>query len=157
MAKELVCDELWELIEPLLPPRKIQRTFRDGRKPKPHRDCLEGILFVLKTGIPWEDLPPQFGMCGMTCWRRLKKWNELGIWPKLRNILLANLQQADLIDWSRCLVDSSSVRAVFGGRTPAPTPPTAANPASNTMSSPMPKAHRSSRTSRRRMCTTASN
>ena len=57
MSRELVTDELWSLVEPLLPPQKTVRTFRDGRKPKPHREVLEAILFVLKTGIPWEDLP----------------------------------------------------------------------------------------------------
>lgn len=67
MARELVSDGLWALIEPLLPPQKMVRTFRDGRPPKSHRVVLEGILFILKTGIGWEDLPQQFGMCGMTC------------------------------------------------------------------------------------------
>jgi transposase len=142
MSRELVTDELWSLVEPLLPPQKTVRTFRDGRKPKPHRPVLEAILFVLKTGIPWEDLPPQFGMSGMTCWRRLRDWNEAGVWPELQKVLLAHLQYWDLIDWSRCLIDSSSVRAVFGGRTPVATRPTVENTGSNTTSSRTVKGHR---------------
>lgn len=137
MSRELVTDELWSLVEPLLPPQKTVRTFRDGRKPKPHREVLEAILFVLKTGIPWEDLPPQFGMSGMTCWRRLRDWNQAGVWPELQKVLLAYLHSWGLIDWSRCLIDSSSVRAVFGGPTPAATRQTVENTVSNTTSSPM--------------------
>lgn len=115
MSRELVSDELWSVVEPLLPPQKVVRTFRDGRKPKPHRDVLEAILFVLKSGLAWEDLPPQFGMSGMTCWRRLRDWNEAGVWLQLQAVLLTKLHHAGALDWSRCLIDSSSVRAVFGG------------------------------------------
>jgi len=121
MAKPLLTDELWEIVELLLPPPKPRP--KGGRPPMPNRNALTGILFVLKTGIPWEDLPQEMGCgSGMTCWRRLHDWQEAGVWDKLHRVLLDRLRSADQIDWSRAVVDSASVRAVFGGRKPAPTP-----------------------------------
>jgi transposase len=116
MAKELVNDELWELIQPLLPPPKPRRFRFPGRKPISDRQALTGILFVLKSGIPWEMLPKEMG-CGpgMTCWHRLLDWRQAGVWQKLHELLLAQLREADQIDWSRAVVDSASVRAVGGG------------------------------------------
>ena len=77
---------------------------------------LTGILFVLKTGIPWEDLPQEMGCgSGMTCWRRLRDWQQEGVWEKIHHALLARLRGADKIDFSRAIVDSASVRAVLGG------------------------------------------
>lgn len=133
MAKELVSDELWAIIQPLLPVRK-RRKRHPGRKPTPDRKCLTGILFVLKTGIPWEDLPKEMGCgSGMTCWRRLRDWQHAGVWDKIRRALLAQLREVDQIDFSRCAVDSASVRAVGGAKRPVQTPWIAANPAVNTM------------------------
>ena len=121
MAKPLLTDEFWEIIEPLLPPPKPRR--KGGRPPVPNRNALTGILFVLKTGIGWEDLPQEIDCgSGMTCWRRLRDWQRAGVWDKLHATLLAKLHAADQIDWSRAIVDSSSVRAVFGGRKSARTP-----------------------------------
>jgi len=92
-----------------------------------NRQALTGILFVLKTGIGWEDLPQEMGCgCGMTCWRRLQDWHAAGIWDKIHRTLLSKLHQADQIDFSRAIVDSSSVRAVFGGAKQAQTPRIAA-------------------------------
>src|SRR5271167_2862595 len=92
MAKPLVSDGLWERIEPLLP--RVERRYRyPGRKRVPDRAALTGILFVLKTGIPWEDLPQEMGCgSGMTCWRRLRDWNEAGVWQRLHELLLAGLR-----------------------------------------------------------------
>lgn len=137
MAKEIVPDDLWALIEPILP--RSKRRFRyPGRKPVDNRRTLTGILFVLRTGIPWEDLPQELGCgSGMTCWRRLRDWQEAGVWIDLHHVLLNHLRQADKIDWSRTVVDSSSVRAVFGGPRPAPTPPIVRKAARNTTSSQM--------------------
>lgn len=119
MAKPVLPDDLWELIEPLLPPDKPLRT--SGRPRVPNRQVLTGILFVLRTGIPWEYLPQEMGCgCGMTCWRRLHEWQETGVWQKVYETLLAHLRQGDIIDWSRAVVDSASVRAVFGGRKRGP-------------------------------------
>jgi transposase len=122
MARPLLDDRLWKRIEPLLPVKK--RRFRHpGRKPLDQRAVLTGILFVLKTGIPWEYLPREMGCgSGMTCWRRLRDWQKAGVWSKVQRVLLNELRGADQIDFSRALVDSDSIRAVFGGRRPGPIP-----------------------------------
>jgi transposase len=132
MAKPLVSDGLWERIEPLLP--AVQRRYRyPGRKRVPDRAALTGILFVLKTGIPWEHLPQEMGCgSGMTCWRRLHDWNEAGVWERLHQVLLDELQDAGQLDWSRAVVDSSHVRAKGGAPRPAPSPSTAAGQAPST-------------------------
>jgi transposase len=121
MAEPLVSDALWERIEPLLP-KHHSPTAKGGRPPVDDRAALEGILFVLKTGIQWEDLPYQFGCCGMTCWRRLRDWQAAEVWDKLHAILLSDLREADRLDWSRAVIDSSSVRAVGGGEKTGPNP-----------------------------------
>ena len=116
MPKPLVDDELWELIQPLLPPPKPRRRRYPGRKLLDNRQALTGILFVLKSGIPWEMLPQEMGCgSGMTCWRRLREWQEAGVWQRLHELLLSKLREADQIDWSRAVVDSGSIRAVGGG------------------------------------------
>lgn len=118
MAKPLLSDELWGRIEPLLPVGEPQVT---GRPRVPDRAALTGILFVLKTGIPWEYLPQEMGCgSGMTCWRRLAEWNEAGLWQRLHHVLLDELQNAGEIDWSRAVVDSSHVRAKGGANRQAP-------------------------------------
>lgn len=131
MAKPLLPDPLWEIIQPLLPVRPPRP--RGGRPPVDDRKALTGILFLLKTGMAWEDLPAELGCgCGMTCWRRLRDWQRDGTWRKIHAALLRHLDEAGKIDWRRAAIDSSSVRAVFGGPTPAPTPRTGARPAVNT-------------------------
>jgi transposase len=116
MAQPLVDDALWELIQPLLPPPTARRVHYPGRKPLDNRRALTGILFVLKSGIPWEMLPQEMGSgSGMTCWRRLSEWQAAGVWRRLHELLLAKLRQADQIDRSRAVVDSGSIRAVVGG------------------------------------------
>ncbi len=127
MARPLVDDELWALIAPLLPPAKARRWRFPGRKRTiGDRQALCGILFVLKTGIQWEDLPQEMGCgSGMTCWRRLRDWQAAGVWETLHELLLTKLQVVGKIDWSRAVADSASVRAVFGGAKQAPTPPIA--------------------------------
>ena len=134
MAKEILSDELWEEIEPLLPPPKPRRFRYPGRKPVEHRAALTGILFVLKSGIPWEMLPQEMGCgSGMTCWRRLRDWQAAGVWQKLHERLLAKLNGADAIDWSRAVVDSASVRALHGGKKRVPTRLIEPNPVASTM------------------------
>jgi transposase len=133
VGKELVSDELWEAIAPILPPPKPRRFRFPGRKPMDPRRALTGILFVLKSGIPWEMLPQEMGCgSGMSCWRYLQKWQEEGVWQKVHEALLAKLREADKIDWSRAVVDSGSVRAVLGGRKQAPTPRTEPKRAAST-------------------------
>ena len=113
MAKQLITDELWAVIQPLLPPEP--EKLRGGRRRLPDRDALRGILFVLSTGLPWEPLPPEMGCgSGMTGWRRLKEWHAAGVWHKLHRVLLDGLGQADRLDWSRASLDAASVAAVGG-------------------------------------------
>jgi transposase len=115
MAKPLVSDELWARVEPLLPPPKPRRFRYPGRKPIEDRKALTGIVFVLKTGIPWEALPVEMGCgSGMSCWRRLKAWHQAGVWYALHQVLLSALDNAGAIDWSRASVDATYARA-FGG------------------------------------------
>jgi len=123
MAKPILDDKLWAIIGPLLPPPKPRRKRNPGRKPLDNRAVLTGILFVLKSGIAWEDLPQEMGCgSGMTCWRRLAAWQAMGVWDEIHRVLLAYLREADQIDWSRAVIDSTSVRAVFGGRRPVRIP-----------------------------------
>ena len=118
MSKELVSDELWEIIEPLLPPEPPKP--RGGRPRVPDRAALAGIIFVLKSGIPWEMLPKEMGCgSGSTCWRRLRDWQEAGLWEELHRTLLNRLGEADRIEWERVALDSASVPAKRGDRRPA--------------------------------------
>ena len=131
MAKPLVSEELWTIIEPLLPaePPKPQ----GGRPRVPDRACLTGIIFVLKSGIPWELLPQEMGCgSGMTCWRRLRDWQQAGVWQRLHRVLLDRLGAADLIHWGRASLDSASVPAKRGARRQARTRLTGASPAPST-------------------------
>jgi transposase len=115
MAKPLVPDQLWNMLQPLLPPPKPRRFRYPGRKPIDDRKALTGILFVLKTGIPWEDLPAEMGCgSGMSCWRRLRDWNKAGVWPRLHQVLLQRLDNAHLINWTRAAIDGSFARALGG-------------------------------------------
>jgi transposase len=117
MAKPLVTDELWETIEPLLPEEPPKPE--GGRPRVPDRAALTGIIFVLKTGIPWEVLPQEMGCgSGMTCWRRLEEWHEAGVWERLHRALLDRLGEGDEIDWSRASLDSAAVPAPGGARRP---------------------------------------
>lgn len=144
MAKPILDDTLWELIEPLLPAAQPRRFRYPGRKPISNRQALTGILFVLRSGIPWEMLPPELGCgCGMSCWRRLRDWTQAGVWSQLHRLLLSQLRPADQIDWSRAVIDSASVRAVFGGRRLDRTQPIAVKRARNTLCSPTPVGFRS--------------
>lgn len=113
MGKELVPDELWEVIEPLLPSEPPKP--KGGRPRVDDRAALAGIVFVLKSGIPWEMLPQEMGCgSGSTCWRRLRDWQEAGVWRRLHRVLLDRLGEADRIDWSRACLDSASVPAKRG-------------------------------------------
>jgi transposase len=137
MAKPLVNDQLWKLIEPILP--KHPPRPKGGRPPVGNRKTLTGIIFVLKTGIPWQYLPKEMGCgSGMTCWRRLQEWQKAGIWDKIHCILLNHLRKKDKIDFSRAVVDSASVRAVFGGRKRARMQRIDGNWGRNITLSPMP-------------------
>ncbi len=129
MAKPLLSDELWTVIQPLLP--SWTPSPKGGHPRIDDRKALTGILFVLKTGIPWEDLPWEMGCgSGMTCWRRLRDWQTDGTWDKILKELLRRLRGADKIDWSRALIDSSFVRAAYGGEGTGRSPVDRAKPGS---------------------------
>ncbi len=131
-APWIVSDELWAVVEPLLP--RHERRFRyPGRRRLPDREALQGILFVLSTGIPWRALPAELGFgSGVTCWRRLEEWTQAGVWPVLHRELLGRLQTAERIDWSRACVDGSHVQAKKGAPRRARARSTAGGRASNT-------------------------
>ncbi len=110
MAEPLLTDELWAVIRPLLPPERPKP--KGGRPQVDDRKTLTGVLFVLKTGIPWEYLPQEMGCgSGMTCWRRVRDWQRAGVWRNLHRVLLTKLHRAGEIDWSRVAVDTQSVPA----------------------------------------------
>ena len=114
-------DALWEAIQPLLPP---EPSHPHGGPPRiSHRAALGGILFVLRHGLRWRDLPLELGYgSGVTCWRRLRQWQALGIWEAVHQVALNWLGDLDAIDWSRASVDSLSVRAKRGGERTGPNP-----------------------------------
>ncbi|MGA5799178.1 IS5 family transposase [Streptomyces cellulosae] len=126
----MVSDDLWGRIEPLLPVRQ-RRARNAGRLPLDDRRCLQGILFVLHTGIQWEWLPQELGFgSGMTCWRRLRDWHEAGVWDQLHQVLLTELHRAGKLDWSRAVIDGSHRQARRGGPKTGPSPVDRARPGS---------------------------
>ena len=117
----LVPDSLWDIVQSILPAEKPK--LRGGRPRIPDRRVLAGIIFVLRTGIPWEYLPQELGYgSGMTCWRRLRDWQSSGVWERLHRELLNRLHDAGRIDWSRASLDSASIRARGGGDSAGPNP-----------------------------------
>jgi transposase len=140
MSKLLVTDDLWAMVEPLLPVHVPSP--KGGRPWVDNRVCLTGILFVLKTGIPWEDFPQEMGCCGMTLWKRLLEWTQAGVWNELHAILLDKLRGADALNLDRVVVDSSSIRAMHGGKKRDPAPWTAEKQAPNTIWRSMPTERR---------------
>lgn len=121
MAINLLPDELWNEVEPLLPIRR--KHPRGGRPWNNDRQCLYGIIYILRSGAAWNLLPRKLGCgSGVTCWRRFRDWTRAGIWPKVHRRLLDHLNRLGEIDLSKAVVDSCSVRAVFGGSTSAPIP-----------------------------------
>lgn len=145
MSKPLIDDELWNIIEPLLPRPKRRRKKNPGRSQGvSNRAALTGIVFVLRSGIPWQMLPKEMGCgSGSTCWRRLEAWQRAKVWDRLHQVLLSKLRGAERIDFSRVVADSSSIRALGVGKKRDRTQPIAVVPARSTISSPTRKAFRS--------------
>ena len=141
MRKPLVTDELWAALAPLLPPEPPKP--RGGRPRCDDRVALAGIIFVLRSGIPWEMLPRELGCSGMTCWRRLRDWQKAGVWAHLHRVLLERLADAGQLDWSRAALDSSTVAAKRGAPRPARTRRIAANRARSATLWSTAGAHRS--------------
>lgn len=127
---QLVSDELWKLFEPLLPEPKPRRFRFPGRKPVDNRVALSVIIFVLKTGTPWEDVPRELGCCGMAAWKKLHEWNEAGVWERFHAVILQELENQGQLDWDKGSVDSSKVRAIHGGEATGPNPTDRAKPGS---------------------------
>ena len=151
----LVDDHLWARIEPLLPKRRPRNRQHAGRAPIPDRAVLTGILFVLRSGLPWNMLPREMGCgSGTTCWRRLVRWQRGGVWKRLHHVLLADLRRRGQLSFALAIVDSASIRALRGGKKLDRTLPIAARPGRNIMFLPTRTGFRSSRASRRRTGTT---
>ena len=141
---KLVSDALWSKFEPLLPAPKPRRSRYPGRKPVDNRVALSVILHVLKTGVPWEEVPRELGCCGMAAWKKLHQWQEAGVWEAFHALILQELETAGLLDWETAgllhwetaglldwetgIVDSSSVRATQGGEATGPNPTDRAKP-----------------------------
>jgi transposase len=131
---DLVPDDLWERVAPLLPLAPERRHRYPGRLRVPDRVALVGIMYVLRTGVAWRDVPAEtVGCSGVTAWRRLRDWTEAGVWPRLHAALLTELRRAGLLDLDDCSVGGSHVRALKGGITSAPHPSTAPAPAPSTI------------------------
>ncbi|MFC9948969.1 IS5 family transposase [Streptomyces pratensis] len=131
MTKNLVPDELWDRIAPLLPARPARRHRHPGRLPVPDRVALAGIIYVLRKGVAWRDVPSTVvGCSGVTAWRRLRDWTEAGVWPRLHAALLGELRRADLLDMDDCAVDGSHIRALKRGDHVGPSPVDRARPGS---------------------------
>jgi transposase len=113
-AETLVSEQLWQAIQPLLPPPPRRRY--GGRPRIDDRAALAGIVYQLRTGIPWRLLPTRQLGCGspVTCWRRLRDWQRAGVWQRLHHQLLDQLGRRGQLDWSRASLDSISVRAKRG-------------------------------------------
>jgi transposase len=101
-------DEQWAVIQPLLPP--LART---GRPRADDRTTLEGILYVLKSGCRWQDLPREYG-APTTVWRRLKLWEEQGVWARVWRAVLASLDAQGRLDWAQAFLDGAFVPAKKG-------------------------------------------
>lgn len=115
MRKPLLTAAQWKKIEPLLPKTKVPRKGkRRGRPPKPHRVVLEGILWILRTGARWQDLPRDFGVSPSVCWKRLRAWEEQGVWLRLWRAFLSELDQRGRLDWQESFLDGSFAPAKKG-------------------------------------------
>jgi transposase len=146
---KMVPDALWTILEPLIPPPPSHA--RGGRPRVPDRAALAGILFVLRTGCPWAYLPSEMGWgSGTTCWRRLRDWQAAGVWQRLERELLNRLGDADAIDWSRAALDSTTVPAKRGAKSPGRLQRIAANRARSATWWSTPRASRSRMSSRAR-------
>ncbi|MFE9055794.1 IS5 family transposase [Streptomyces mutabilis] len=123
MRADLVPDTLWERVAPLLPPAPERRRRCPGRLRVPDRAALAGVMYVLRTGVAWRDVPAEtVGCSGVTAWRRLRDWTEAGVWPRLHAALLTELRRAGSLDLDDCSVDGSHVRALKGGKHVGPSP-----------------------------------
>jgi transposase len=111
MPEPLLSEAQWQKIEPLLP--KLERR-RRGRPAKSNRVVLEGILWVLKTGARWRDLPKEIGVSPSVCWKRLHRWDQQGVWLRIWRAFLSELDQGGRLDWQESFLDGSFAPAKKG-------------------------------------------
>jgi transposase len=109
MSRHFLTDEQWAVIEPLIPKQRPG----PGRKRNPDRQTLNGILYVLKTGCPWEDVPRACGSPA-TCWRRFSAWSADGTWERMWRMLLSQLDAQGQLEWAQAFLDGSFVPAKKG-------------------------------------------
>jgi transposase len=134
MSQCLVSDALWSRIAPVLPPERPKP--KGGRPRVSDRAALNGILYVLRTGIQWKHLPTELGFgSGVTVWRRVLAWQRAGVWAQLHRLLLDELGEQGQLDWRRILVDTRSVPAKRGAFSSGPIPRTVGSRAASSISS----------------------
>ena len=104
-------DDRWKKLEPLLPKPKASR--KGGRPASDNREVLEGILWILRTGARWQDLPDRYPSAS-TCWRRLRLWEEQGVWLDVWRQFLALLDEVQMLDWQEAFIDGSFAPAKRG-------------------------------------------
>ncbi len=114
IVERLVPDELWELFQRVVPPAPT-RPQGGGRRRYGDRAVLAAIVFVATSGCTWRQLPPSFGPSGPTAHRRFTEWTKARVWAKLHRLVLDGLGAHGKLDWSRCAIDSVTVRAMKGG------------------------------------------
>jgi transposase len=132
MHSEYVEDDLWELVAPLIPPKPKQP--KGGGTWKDDRLVLNGIIYVLLTGIAWKHLPKRLGWgSGVTAWRRMKDWQEAGVWSGIHREVMRRLRANGMIDLHRVIVDSTLVRAKKGATSRGRTPRIAGKEAANSI------------------------
>ncbi|OIO12656.1 hypothetical protein AUJ73_05220 [Candidatus Gottesmanbacteria bacterium CG1_02_37_22] len=110
MYMRKLSDRQWQVIEPLLPRQDFSRG---GRPRAEDRKTLEGILWILRTGAQWDELPVKYGS-PMTCWRRLKNWQKLGVWKSIWKKLLVMLEKEGKIEWEVSFLDGTFAPAKKG-------------------------------------------
>ena len=109
--RQFLTDAMWERIGPLLP--EPPASPKGGRPWRSNREVLEGILWILHTGAPWADLPPEYPGPS-TCWRRLRRWEEEGVWLEIWRAFLAELDQKETLNWQESFLDASFAPAKGG-------------------------------------------
>ena len=113
LARELVPDELWLIVEPLIPRQRL-RPQGGGTRQVEARAVFTAVVYVLTTGCAWRHLPPSFGVSRATAHRRFTAWTKAGLWRRLHRAVLDELGAGGHLDWSRAIADAASVRAKRG-------------------------------------------
>ena len=118
MTKRVLTDEHWQRIAPHLPAHPPSP--KGGRPRSDDRACLEGILWLLRTGVRWQDIPVDLPS-GSTCWRRLREWAGEEVLEEIQAILIAELDELGRLDFDELLADATFIRTKKGG-SPSATP-----------------------------------